>query len=264
MKKRSSVGIVGYGMVGSAVGAWFKHAAIYSLHRYRSGLDKVNATDVVFMTVPTPYSARTGYDLSSLEHAVKKLTGRKIIVLKSTVLPGTTADLQRRYPQHTWLFNPEFLRDKKNVWDFLHPDRQLIGIPRNTAAHRRAAKLVMRMLPKAPYRAIMTSTEAETVKLFANAFGATKVVFANMVYDACRRVGARYDLVKEGIGRDARITPSWMNVFYEGFRGYGGKCYPKDMGAMIWYGKKTNHRFPLLEIADAMNWKLLPKRLRHR
>ncbi len=262
--KQPTVGIIGYGMVGKAVGAWFKKAAIYSLHQYRDGLKKVNAADVVFLTVPTPYSAKTGYRLSALEHATKRITGRKIVVLKSTVLPGTTVMLQKRYPQHTWLFNPEFLRDTKNVWDFLHPDRQIIGIPRNTAAHRRAAKLVMKMLPKAPYEAVMTSTEAEVVKLFANAFGATKVVFANMVYDACRRVGARYDLVKEGIGRDARITPSWMNVFYEGFRGYSGKCYPKDMGALIWYGKRTKHRLPLLEVADAINWKMLTKKYRHR
>jgi len=262
--KQPTVGIIGYGMVGKAVGAWFKKAAIYSLHQYRDGLEKVNAADVVFLTVPTPYSARAGYSLSALEHATKRITGKKIVVLKSTVLPGTTVELQCKYPQHTWLFNPEFLRDATNVWDFLHPDRQIIGMPRNTAKHRKAAKLVMRMLPKAPYEAITTSTEAELIKLGANCFLATKIVYANMLYDLCKRTGSDYEQVKNGIGNDPRITTSMMKVGLDGYRGYHKKCFPKDMSAMIWYGKKTKHRLALLETADAINWKLLPKRLRYR
>lgn len=262
--KQPTVGIIGYGMVGKAVGAWFKKAAIYSPHQFPDGMTKVNGSDVIFLTVPTPYHAKTGFDLSALLGAAKKITGRKIVVLKSTVLPGTTVDLQRRFPKHTWLFNPEFLRDATNIWDFLHADRQIIGMAKNTAAHRSAAKLVMHMLPKSPYQAITTSTEAELVKLGANCFLATKIVFANMLYDLCARVGADYEQVKNGIGNDPRITTSMMKVGLDGYRGYHKKCFPKDMGAMIWYGKKTKHRLLLLEVADAINWKLLPKRLRYR
>ncbi len=262
--KQPKVGIIGYGMVGKAVGAWFKNAAIYSLHQYADGIEKVNQSDVIFLTVPTPYNAKTGYDLSALEDATKKITGRKIVVLKSTVLPGTTIDLQRRYPKHTWLFNPEFLRDKTNIWDFLHADRQIVGMARNTAAHRKAAKLVMRMLPKAPYEAITTSTEAEVIKLGANCFLATKVVFSNMLFDLCVRLGADYEAVRGGVGNDPRITTSMTKVLQDGYRGYSGKCFPKDMGALIWYGKKTKHPFPLLKVADSINWKLLPKKYRQR
>jgi len=262
--KQQTVGIIGYGMVGKAVGAWFTKAAIYSPHQYPHGMKKVNESDVVFLTVPTPYSAKTGFDLSALLGVAKKITGRKIVVLKSTVLPGTTVMLQKRFPRHTWLFNPEFLRDATNIQDFLHADRQIVGMAKNTAAHRTAAKLVMRMLPKAPYQAITTSTEAELVKLGANCFLATKIVFANMLYDLCTRTGADYEQVKNGIGNDPRITTSMMKVGLDGYRGYHKKCFPKDMGAMIWYGKKTKHRLQLLEVADAVNWKLLPKRLRYR
>ncbi len=262
--KRPKVGIIGFGMVGRAVAARFTDAAIYSPHQFPGGMTEVNDADIVFITVPTPYHPKTGYDVRMLNDAAKKITGRKIVVLKSTVLPGTTAALQRRFSKHTWLFNPEFLRDKTAVRDFLEPDRQIIGMPKNTAAHRRATRIVMRLLPKAPYAAVTTSTEAELMKLFANAFGAMKVVYANMVYDACRQAGADYDAVRAGIAHDARITGSWMNVLYEGYRGYSGKCFPKDMGALIWYGKKTKRRFRLLETADALNWELLPKRQRHR
>lgn len=262
--KQPMIGIIGYGMVGGAVGAWFKRAAKYDLKKFPNGLAAVNASDIVFICVPSPYSAKTGYDFRAIEQSAKRLTGRKIVVLKSTVLPGKTIELQKKYPQHTWLFNPEFLRDKTATWDFLHADRQIVGMAKQTAKHRAAAKLVMKLLPPAPYQAITTSTEAELIKEFANAFLATKVVFSNMMFDVAKRVGADYEQVKLGVGNDPRITTSMMKVLLDGYRGYSGKCFPKDMGAMIWWGKKTKHRLPLLEIADAINWKLLPKQHRKR
>lgn len=258
------VGIIGYGMVGGAVGAWFKRAAKYDLNKHPDGLPDVNKCGIVFICVPTPYKKSGGYDYRAIESTAKRLTGRKIVVLKSTVLPGKTTELQKRYPQHTWLFNPEFLRDKWAVKDFIEPDRQIVGIARKTTKHLAAARLVMKLLPPAPYQAITTSTEAELIKLFANTFLATKVVFANMMYDVSRRLGADYQAVRGGVGNDPRITSSMMNVWYEGFRGYGGKCFPKDMGALIAWGKKTKHRLQLLEVADAINWKLLPKNRRKR
>lgn len=96
--KRSRIGIIGFGMVGRAVRALFTRAAIYSPHQFPNGMDEVNQADIVFLTVPTPYHPKTGFDLRILNDAAKKITGRKIIVLKSTVLPGTTVKLQRRFP----------------------------------------------------------------------------------------------------------------------------------------------------------------------
>lgn len=262
--RAGQVGIIGYGMVGSAVGAHFKRAAKYDLKKFPHGWLAVDACPIVFICVPTPYKKSTGYDYQAIELTAKRLTGKKIIVLKSTVLPGKTAELQKKYPQHTWLFNPEFLRDKSAVQDFLKPDRQIVGLARKTVKHRVAATLVMELLPSAPYQAITTSTEAEMIKEFANTFLATKVVFANMMYELSQRLGADYEQVKLGVGRDPRITTSMMNVIQDGYRGYSGKCFPKDMGAMIVWGKKNRHSFPLLEIADALNWKLLPTKRRQR
>lgn len=261
---KPSIGIVGYGMVGGAVGAWFKTAKKYDLKKFPDGLSTVNACDIVFICVPTPYKKSTGYDYRAIEATAKKISGRKIVVLKSTVLPGKTAELQKRYPQHTWLFNPEFLRDKSAVQDFLTPDRQIVGMAKKTAKHTAAAKLLMKILPPAPYRAITSSTDAELIKLFANTFLATKVVFANMMYDVAHWLGADYEAIRGGVGHDPRITTSMMSVWYEGYRGYSGKCFPKDMGALIRFGQLAKHRLPLLEVADAINWKLLPKKQRHR
>lgn len=258
------VGIVGYGMVGRAVGAWFTKAAIYSPHQFPTGLPDVNACDIIFVCVPSPYSKISGFDLKAINQTAKALTGRKIVVLKSTVLPGTTVRLQKKYPKHIWLFNPEFLVEKTHIHDFLKPDRQIIGLPKNTARHRAAARRVMKILPSAPFTAITTAAEAELIKLGANAFGALKVVYANMIYDLARAAGADYEIVRAGIGRDPRITPSWMKIWFDGYRGYSGKCFPKDVGALIWYGQQKKRRLKLLETADRINQRLLPKKLRYR
>lgn len=261
---KHSIGIIGYGMVGGAVGAWFTKAKVFDRSKYPDGLAAVNQCEIVFICVPTPYKKATGYDYRAIEVTAKRLTGKKIVVLKSTVLPGKTAELQKKFPQHTWLFNPEFLRDKTAVEDFLKSDRQIVGMAKKTAKHLAAAKLVMKLLPKAPYQAITTSTEAELIKEFANAFLATKVVFANMMYDVAKQLGADYEQVRQGVGHDPRITLSMTKVLMDGYRGYSGKCFPKDMGAMVRFGEMTKHRLPLLEIADAINWKLLPKAQRKR
>ncbi len=262
--KKPKVGIIGYGMVGGAVGAHFKYAAKYDPQKFPQGWPAVDVSDIVFICVPTPYNKSAGYDYRAIESSAKRLTGNKIVVLKSTVLPGKTAALQKRYPQHTWLFNPEFLRDKSAVQDFLKPDRQVVGVAKKTAKHKAAARLVMKLLPPAAYQAITTSTEAELIKVFANTFGATKVVFFNMIYDVVKKLGADYEQVRLGVGSDPRITTSWTKVMSDGYRGFSGKCFPKDMGALIRYGQLKKHRLPLLETADAINWKLLPKSQRQR
>ncbi len=262
--KKPQIGIIGYGMVGSAVGAHCIQAAKYDLKKYPDGWADVNACDIVFICVPTPYKKSTGYAYQAIDAMAKRLSGKKIVVLKSTVLPGKTAELQKKFPQHTWLFNPEFLRDKTAIKDFLKPDRQVVGMAKKTVRHQAAAALLIKLLPTAPYQAIMTSTEAELIKIFANSFLATKVVFANMVYDVCKQIGADYEAVKQGMSHDARITGSMMNVILDGYRGYSGKCFPKDVGAMIRYGQLKKHRLPLVELADAINWKLLPKQHRRR
>lgn len=261
---KSKIGIMGYGMVGSAVGAWFKHAAKYSPRKFPDGMPSINASEIIFICAPSPYHKKTGYDLTAIHQCAKALTGRKIIVLKSTVLPGTTTLLQKKYSKHTWLFNPEFLVEKTHIQDFLKPDRQIIGLARNTAAHRKAALRVMKLLPPAPYKAFTTASEAELIKIAANSFGALKLVYANMIYDISQQVGADYETVRQGIINDPRIGQAWTKIWFDGYRGYSGKCFPKDVGALIAFGKKTKHRVPLLEVADAINWKLLPKKYRIR
>jgi UDPglucose 6-dehydrogenase len=94
-----------------------------------------------------------GFDPSLLEEAIANLSGSKTVVIKSTVLPGTTERLQARYPQHGLLFNPEFLREKSALQDFLEPDRQIVGFARRW--DQAAARDVLQLLPRAPFEAVV-------------------------------------------------------------------------------------------------------------
>ena len=110
----------------------------------------------------------------------------------------------------------------------------------------------------------MTSNEAELTKLFSNSFFAMKVIFANTMYDVTRKNKADYDIVRQGVGRDPRIGTSVMNIWQDGFRGFSGKCIPKDIGALVWWGRHHGPAMPLLEVVDQVNRGLVPKAQRHR
>ena len=261
-KKSWKVGIIGIGFVGGAVEAWFKKQKRHQLYRYdkfkkRGSVAEVNKAEVIFICVPTPYHQATGYDDSAVLDALRNIKGKKIVVLKSTIVPGSTEKFQKQFPEHKILFNPEFLTAKNAVQDFLHPDRQILGV---TAKSKAVAKQVMALLPKAPYTAVMPATEAELVKYFGNSFLATRVIFANQLYDLCRALGANYETVKEGAGADPRVGTSHFSVFHDGYRGYGGYCLPKDTKALIQFAKTAHVPFELLESVDQINQRLIEKK----
>jgi UDPglucose 6-dehydrogenase len=196
-----------------------------------------------------------------VRESVEKIKDGKIVVIKSTIMPRSTEKFQKSYPGKIILFNPEFLTTKTALKDFLKPERQIIGYV--TPKGRIAAKKVLAMLPRAPYIKIMKSTEAEMVKYFGNAFLANRVIFANQIFDICKAAGIDYDIVKEGASMDSRIGPSHFNVFAdvfkEGPRGYGGPCLPKDVKALIQFGKSVHADLGLLESLEKINKKLRGK-----
>ncbi len=173
-------------------------------------------------------------------------------------MPRSTGKFQKRYPRKIILFNPEFLRTKTAYQDFLKPQRQIVGyvMPKG----KLAAKKVLAILPRAPYEKIMKSTEAEMVKYFGNAFLATRVIFGNQIYDICKAAGIDYDTVREGAGLDARVGTShfdvFADVFKEGQRGYGGACLPKDVRALMQFGKSVHAKLDLLTSLEKINKKL--------
>ncbi len=253
------IGIMGLGVVGDGVQHYFERSdyalRVYDPYRGLGSESSINEADLVFVCVPTPFQPHSGLNDSAVEDAVSRLDRSKVIVIKSTVLPGTTEAYQARYSQHCFLFNPEFLRQAHARTDFLRPDRQIVGY---TAQSRHLAESLLSVLPSAPYSRIMAAREAEMTKYMTNSFLALKVTLANEFFDLSCALDIDYDVVREAGAADRRIGPSHLDVMDGGYRGYGGKCLPKDTKALLELSDRLNVPLRLLRTADRVNASLLP------
>jgi len=255
---QKKIGIIGLGYVGGSVHYWFEHefggkTELFSYDKYKNigSVKEINKAEIIFICVPTPfYEDGSGYDDSIIIESLEVLNGSKIVIIKSTVLPGSTEMFQKKFSHHKILFNPEFLVAKTAVRDFLKPSRQIIGY---TNESKKYAQDVLDILPFAPFVRVIPATEAEMVKYFCNAFLSTKVIFANQIYDLCDKLNINYDAVKEAAAADSRIGASHLNIFDDGYRGYGGACFPKDMKSIIGFAEKIGVDLGLFKKVDEMN-----------
>lgn len=247
--ERIPIGVIGVGMVGTPIARYCEELKgygrgrdlfLYDIDPRKGFFDDINRAAVVFISVPTPRAPDGSANLEAVASAFRMLTGEKIVVIKSTVPPGTTDEFQRRYPQHRVLFNPENLTECFAWEDFLRPDTQIVGF---TAQSFDAAHLVLSFLPKAPFmspwglnthrRTAITATEAEIIKYARNVHFARKINFANILAALADRMGASYANVRQGMAADHRIGDSHLDVTHGGYRGFGGFCLPKDLDAFI-------------------------------
>ena len=255
-KRFTKIGVVGVGMVGGSMQRYLEKKQGLEIFLYDKGKglgspDDINKAEIIFVCVPTPYQKDgKGFDLSYVEETLNMLQGEKIVVIKSTVLPGTTEMLQQKYPQHQILMNPEFLTEETADQDMLYPDRQIVGY---TEKSHTVAGDVMQLLPLAPFERMLPSTEAEMVKYFGNTWFSVKVSFANQMYDLCQAVGIDYDRMVEAAAADKRIGRTHLNVFHKGARGYGGKCLPKDTKAIIQLANAKGVDLKLHKAAEEIN-----------
>ncbi len=243
------IGVIGVGMVGTPLARYFKEVRgyergqnlfLYDIDPTKGLFDDVNKAAVIFICVPTPRSPEGHANLSAVESAFQMLSGEKVMVIKSTVPPGTTENFQKRHPQHKVLFNPENLTERFAWEDFLRPDVQIVGF---TSRSLDAAHLVLSLLPKAPLmspwgvntykRTSITATEAEIIKYARNVYFVRKINMANALARLAEKVGASYENVRMGIAADHRIGDSHIDVTHGGYRGFGGYCFPKDLDAFI-------------------------------
>ena len=258
---KPKIGIIGVGMVGGALNRYFGSVGVktllYDKFKHKGSPEEINKAEIIFVCVPTPYQKRAdqGFDLSAVEEALNIIEDKKIVILKSTVWPGTTENFQKKYPRHKILFNPEFLSEATADKDMRQPDIQIVGY---TKKSKLVAKRILEILPHAPFSRLAPATEAEAVKYFHNVHGAVKVIFANQMFDLCHALKINYDIVKECAAASKHIkTDMYLNVWQGKYRGYGGSCFPKDIRALIQFGDKKGVDLTLLKTVEKINNQLM-------
>lgn len=261
----AKIGIVGYGVVGQAVGDGFatnKRNEIlwYSRTKGPFSPEKViKESEFIFVCVPTPmFADHSGIDLSIMEKTIAfiapKIKGTdKILTIKSTVVPGTTAGFAKKYPGVNFAMNPEFLTEANAPWDFMHPDRTVIGAFSQPVSARLVALYQGIYGPNG--KIFLTDpTTAEMVKYMSNIFLATKVMIANEMFDLCNTLGIKYEEVAKMVAADPRIMESHLSV--TSVRGFGGKCFPKDTVALLGLAKKLKVELPVTQTMWERNLKI--------
>ena len=261
--EKIKVGIIGIGMVGGALRKYFEAKDNYDLRCYDSfkgigSLERVQEMDYIYLCVPTPHVPGKGCDTSIVESVIESFTVKdKVIIIKSTVLPGTTDMLQSLFPEQRFLFNPEFLTEVTADNDMCFPDRQVMGY---TDQSFTAAKDVLLQLPLAPYEKIVPAIVAEMLKYAGNTWFSVKVAKNNELYDLAMKIGFtedEWEQVVSGLAADKRVERTHLTIVHKGKRGYSGKCLPKDAKGLIEFAKKNGISMPVLEAANDYNDELL-------
>src|SRR3989344_2909784 len=233
MVEKLLIGFVGQGFIGNAYADDFEKRGYqtvrYALEQeYVGNKEKIKECDIVLIAVPAPtlpsgkkrddgHSA-VRFDDSMVREAVGLAKNGAIVVIKSTFPPGLTESVQEQYPKKIILHSPEFLLETTAAKDASAPERNIVGIPKDTPEHRAAAEQFLSMLPQAPYKLITTARNAELIKY-----------------------GSDWEVVREAIGKDPRIGPAHMdlrlNMKIHGKddapgaynrRGAGRSCFIKD------------------------------------
>ena len=261
------IGIVGLGFVGGSVLKYYQdngyEVRTFDTEKECTGEESFKDTDIIFVCVPTPYKDGK-CDISALEDTFRWIPEDRIVIIKSTVPPGTTEMLATAYVG-TVIFNPEFLDASKAEYDYAFPERQILGYASRDFLEvvniMTTDKVPMHVweedlftyLPKASRNFEMTAEEAECVKYMGNTFFAMKNVFANMWYDYCTEMGIDYNNVREAVGAEPRIGYVHLQAIHKKGRGAGGSCLPKDLAATINFMKEKEVDIDLLETVKSKN-----------
>lgn len=268
------IGVIGKGFVGSAVAAGFSAASgfeseirVFDIDPKKSlnTLDEVvNKSDFLFISVPTPASQDGSINLKILQDCLMSVQealteNNPVVLIRSTIVPGSTSFFQKQFPNLRLVFNPEFLTERNALFDFISQQRFILGgHPKDIAPVR---ELLLARFGKTA-NIIETSFEtAELIKYMCNTFFATKVSFMNEMYLVSNRIGADWDLVREGFLRDGRVGVSHTNVpGHDGKLGFGGHCFPKDIQAMIHFSKSIGIETHTLKGAWKTNLEVRPEK----
>jgi UDPglucose 6-dehydrogenase len=263
-----NIGIVGYGFVGQATGkglAKNKKNKIFVYDKQRTSPltlpEAIEKSEFIFICVPTPmFSDYSGMSMAIVDEVAGQIAAvargtDKIVIIKSTVLPGTTAKYQKLYPRVNFAMNPEFLTQKNANQDFLNPARTVIGA-KNKKVGERVRQLYQTILAKDQPYYLMDTTSAEITKYMSNLMLASKIILANEFYFLAKKVKADYNKIREAVEADKRIgiflkVPGWDGDF-----GFGQACFPKDTIGLLGFAKGKKIDMSVLEAVWKKNLKV--------
>ena len=239
------IGLIGKGFVGEAIYQNLKknfEFLIYDIDKNKKNVDHIkdvtHGAEIIFVALPTPMQENGKCDLSIIFNCFNEISywyKSNVIILKSTVPPGTSEKIKLIHPELKIVFSPEFLTEANFVEDFKNSNRVILGGELKDTMF--CAQMFQKVFPNKNYLFTNHKT-AETVKYFINNFLATKVSFANEMKQICDAIEVNYEDVKnlalydERIGRSHLLAPG-----PDGELGFGGTCFPKDINAMIWFAR---------------------------
>ena len=275
-----NIGIIGRGFVGSAVEYGFSpqtgcdgaSVRVYDKapSKSQNTLEEVvTKSDFIFLSVPTPSNLDGSCNLDvvySVMQDINNLTDlnipkskRPVILVRSTVVPGTTRKIQKHFPALNIVFNPEFLTERSAKFDFINQSRYVIGGSKKNAS-KVALLYQWRFGNTGAY--IETNFEtAELIKYMNNCFFATKVSFMNEMKLIAERTNVDWETAVDGFVADGRIGHSHLAVpGPDGKRGFGGSCFPKDIQAMIKLGEELGVNTSTLKGAWETNLSVRPEK----
>ena len=279
MKLKQKIGIIGRGFVGSAVEFGFSpntgcdaELRVYdkdpskSLHSLE---ETVNESDIIFLSVPTPSNKDGSMNLDIVKQVLQEISDvnqnpNNIILLRSTVTPGTTRKLQEHFNNIRIIFNPEFLTERSAKFDFINQSRFILGCGDSDFEKYQTEEVAELFRDRfgESISIIQTNFEtAELIKYMNNCFFATKVSFLNEMYQIAKKSGVDWDMALDGFVRDGRVGHSHMNVpGPDGKMGFGGSCFPKDIQAIINYGESLDLNMNTLKGVWNTNLEVRPEK----
>ena len=265
------IGILGQGYVGSAIKIGFekKYKTLNTFDKYKDSSSTVSSleeltqsSNIIFICLPTPMKENGECDTGIVEKEIIKIdqysNESKIIVIKSTIPPGTTKKIDAKNKNIDIVFNPEFLTEKNFIEDFKKQNRIVLG--GNEKSVQVIEKIYKTIFPSTTI--IKTdATTAEMIKYLTNTFLATKVSFANEIKMICDKIDVDYDKVVEYSLYDKRLGNShWSVPGPDGKLGFGGSCFPKDINALIYFAKEKGLDLDLLQSVWETNLKVRPEK----
>jgi UDP-glucose 6-dehydrogenase len=253
--EQPQIGFIGQGFVGKAYADDFEDRG-YSVVRYAleepyvKNKEKIAECDIVSISVPTPTvpmsegQLKDGvpsvrFDYSAVMSVIPLVGSGKIVLIKSTLLPGTTEKIQKEFPDKIILFSPEFLRARYAREEATNPLMNVIGMPVDDVAHRTSAEKVMSVLPKSPHQQICSAREAEIVKYTHNCRAYAKIIMANLFYELSQKLGCKWEEVLSAMNADPWFSNMYNDPVHQSGRGAGGYCFIKDFAAFRDFYERT-------------------------